>query len=73
MKKRFRNIIVNGKIYSWNVQPNSDPYEGGGTLKLWKRKKVIYETGIESDQTITPSYVAELISVIEDYGDISLK
>ena len=71
MKKKHRDIIVNGLPYTWSYQPN-DKQEGGGVLKIWKNKKVIYKSEVECD-IVTPSYVAELITATEDFGDVSNK
>jgi hypothetical protein len=73
MKKKYRNIVVNDILYAWNYVPNPDKYEGGGTLKLWKNRKEIYHKDVDCDVTVTPKYVAELITAIEDFGDISNK
>jgi hypothetical protein len=42
-------------------------------LKIWKNKKVIYKSSVECDVSVTPSYVAELITATEDFGDVSNK
>jgi len=73
MKKKHRDIIVNGLPYAWSYQPNGDKYEGGGELKIWKNKKVIYKSEVECDVSVTPSYVSELITATEDFGDVSNK
>jgi len=73
MKKKHRGIVVNSLLYAWSYQPNDDKQEGGGELKIWKNKKVIYKSAVESDVSVTPSYVAELITATEDFGDVSNK
>lgn len=42
MKQRYRDIIVDNIKYSWSYLPNTDPYEDGGDVKIWKDKKVIF-------------------------------
>jgi len=69
MKKKHRDIIVNGLPYAWTYQQS----EQGGELKIWKNKKVIYKSQVESTVSVTPAYVAELITATEDFGDVSSK
>jgi len=71
MKKKIRWIIVNDVKYAWQVIPNND--DGGNDIKIWKNKKVIFSEYFPDNDCITPSYIAELISTIEDYGDITNK
>jgi hypothetical protein len=73
MKKKHRDIVVNGLLYAWSYQPNDDKQEGGGELKIWKNKKVIYKSEVDCDVIVTPSYIAELITATEDFGDVSNK
>ena len=73
MKKKHRDIVVNGLPYAWSYQPNDDKQEGGGELKIWKNKKVIYKSEVECDVSVVPSYVAELITATKDFGDVSNK
>lgn len=62
MKKRYRNIIIDGISYSWSYKVNGDRYEGGGMLKIWKNKKIVFERWCHCDVIVTPSYIAELIT-----------
>lgn len=73
MKKKYRSLIVDGLLYTWTYQPNDDKYEGGGLLKIWKNKKVIFKSNVDCDVSVTPSYIAELIGTTEDIGNISNK
>ncbi len=73
MKKKHRDIVVNGLLYAWSYQPNDDKQDGGGELKIWKNKKVIFKSEIECDVNIKHSYVAELRTATEDFGDVSNK
>lgn len=66
MKKKHRDIIVNGSPYAWTYQPNCDKQEGGGVLKIWKNKKVIYKSEVDCDVSVTPSYIAELITATKN-------
>jgi hypothetical protein len=46
MKKKFREIKVNGIVYGWKI--NDNRYEDGGMwLKIWHDKKVIYDKQVE--------------------------
>jgi len=53
MKKKHRDIVVNGVQYGWTVWCN--------TVKLWKDKKVFAEFDIPYHHDITPKIVAGLI------------
>ena len=57
MKKKYRDIEVNGEEYAWAVQDGCDTC----TLKIWKDKKVLIEDVDIADMTITPSMVKEII------------
>jgi hypothetical protein len=72
MKKKFRDIIVNDVAYTWACA-NNDKQEGGGEIKIWKNKRIIYKSYVDSDIKATPSYIAEIISVTEEFGDVSDK
>ena len=67
MKKKHLDIVVNGLMYAWSYQPNDDE------LKIWKNKKLIYKSEVDCDVSVTPAYVAELITATEDLGDVSNK
>lgn len=73
MKKKYRDIVVNGLLYAWSYQPNNDKQEGGGELKIWKNKKIIYKSEVDCDVIVTLSYIAEVITATEDFGDVSNK
>lgn len=60
MKKKLRNINVNGKKYHWSVSsPNCDG-DGGAMFKIFYEKKLIYADLIHGIQ-ITPNIVREKI------------
>jgi len=54
MKKKHRDITVDGKQYGWTVNY-------GQHLKIWEDKKIIAEYDIPNFHDITPKIVAELI------------
>jgi hypothetical protein len=62
MKKQYRDIIVNGQTYGWNVTDN----DWNNYLKIWikdsdnKNRILIYEGNCSSDE-IKPSHVKEII------------
>lgn len=70
MKKKIRWIVVNDIKYAWQVVPNND---GGNIIKIWKNKRVIFSQYLPNNDEIKPSYIAELITAIQDFGDISNK
>ena len=59
MKKKFRNITVDGKEYAWMSKLVDGQHL---TLKIWYDKKVIYEkpVGIYA-KAITPKMVKYII------------
>jgi len=61
MKKKYRDIVVNNIKYAWAYSGEGD----GGTLKIWKDKKVIYTENFNHDVIITPSYVSVVIKKLK--------
>ena len=57
MKKKYRNIVVNGKTYAWNIIPRYN----GISVRIWEDKKIIYNEFILGRNTITPKFIAEKI------------
>ena len=57
MKKKHRNITVEGNDYAWTTQ-GAGKYE---KLKIWENKKVVFETLITRHHIITPKVVADII------------
>lgn len=57
MKKKFREITVDGVDYAWKVNVTDD----GKYIKIWKDKKVIYEEMVNSEIDITPQTIKELV------------
>jgi len=66
MKKKHRDIVVNGKTYGWLVSPNDDPQDANDVLKIYFNKKLIHSEDTNG-MKITPAMVAEKIPYIEDY------
>ena len=69
MKKKFREIVVDGVTYAWRVNFNCDG-DGGTFLTVWLNKRVLIDDKVNLDHTrdeegncerITPKLVAELI------------
>ena len=61
MKKKLRDIVVNGKEYKWSVaHPNCDG-DGNCLLRIYYNKKLIHKelTG----KQITPKYIRELVEI----------
>jgi hypothetical protein len=52
MKKKYRDITVDGELYAWMTSCQ--------TLTIWKNKKVIITQDV-SHITVTPGIVAESI------------
>jgi len=62
MKKKIRDISVNGTNYRWSVVELSWPEH---ELKIWidgDKKQPWHVMQIDNHQRITPSFVAKLIS-----------
>ena len=54
MKKKYRDITVNGAKYAWQTTHS--------TLTIWFNKKVIHTVDVSQMITaITPKHVAEII------------
>lgn len=60
MKKKFREITVDGNQYAWRVYEYGD----GDSLaiKIWLDKKVIYDE-ITNLAEVTPQTIADIIMV----------
>jgi len=66
MKKKFRNITVDDKSYTWSTQFDCDG-DGNIWVKIWElepKKKNIFEAAIRGN-SITPSVVARIIKAIK--------
>jgi len=60
MKKKYRNITVESKLYAWNVKSNVDG-DGTNLIKIWFNKKVVYENLIPWKTEITPKLIRNTI------------
>ena len=61
MKKKFREIVVDGKNYAWSARKHGD---GGMLVKIWKDKKIIYEEHLSYD-SMTPHFISLIIADLE--------
>jgi hypothetical protein len=62
MKKKVRDIVVNGITYCWRVSFNNDG-DGSRFLIIYKNNERIYDEKVHSDiDKITPKMVEETIS-----------
>jgi hypothetical protein len=67
MKKKYRDIIVNGEHYGWAITDRGDEETGERVrIKIWNPKKVvIYDSEIKASdmvfRVITPRDIRELI------------
>lgn len=59
MKKKFREITVDNLVFGWTINENCDG-DGGKCVKIWKNKKIIYET-ILNNEYITPALIRDII------------
>jgi len=68
MKKKFRNITIDGDdSWAWSVHPSDSVYQIQ-VVKIWKDKKIKYQKGFgymqdgqEKSYPITPGLVARFI------------
>jgi len=58
MKKKHRDITVEGVKYAWTVNSDNHYYHN---VKIWLDKKVIYEVKVDDD-VITPKMVKDIIN-----------
>jgi len=63
MKKKHRDITVDGVKYAWTIKNDCDGY-GGNCVSIWKDKKVIHED-IISGIDITPKTIADMIKKLK--------
>lgn len=61
MKKKYRNITVDGKEYAWSVsRPNCDG-DWNNLLTIWFNKEILYRDVINGSIKVTPAYVKVFI------------
>lgn len=66
MKKKHRDITVNGKKYAWAfTHPDADG-DGHGIIKIWKNREVIYDELHETMEPVTPKMIRQLIVEYEE-------
>lgn len=66
MKKKFRNITVNGKEYAWATRSLNDCEGNILMLKIWFNKKVIFDKPMPKFvKSITPADVKYHIEKIQ--------
>jgi hypothetical protein len=63
MKKKYRDIVVDGEKYAWSVEPNCD--DGGCIIKIWKNKKILHRLWYQKNDSITPKTIETLIKSSE--------
>jgi len=61
MKKKCRDIVVDGIKYVWTLGKYNADGDGGIALNIWKDKKLIWKTECFHNITITPKIVKEVI------------
>jgi len=66
MKKKYRDIIVDGIKYAWRAQEDDDY---SLRLKIWKDKNVIFESHLSEVPQATPKIVAEIIGDLEIHDE----
>jgi hypothetical protein len=57
MKKKHRDIVVDGKNYAWTVSDTDD----GNCLVIWFNRKPVYDVLIGGHIDITPKLISQLI------------
>jgi hypothetical protein len=63
MKKKFREIVVDGITYGWTVKEDCGCDSNDKYIKIWLDKKVIYESTVNGDMEITPKMIREWILI----------
>lgn len=60
MKKKYREITVDGTKYAWMMGRENCDGDGGVVFIIWKDKKIIHEE-LTHNVSMTPGKVAEII------------
>lgn len=61
MKKKYREIVVDGITYAWSIKNDCDG-DGGNMVTIWENKKPIKEILVyDGTIEITPSIVEKMI------------
>ena len=66
MKKKYRDITVNGKKYAWQVRINDDNTE----LIIWYNKVILSSSDVSTIDNVTPKYVSDVIKTIDNFDKI---
>jgi hypothetical protein len=64
MKKRIRNIEVEGRKYIWQVSDFNGDGDWGYRVKIWHEKEEIYNeffSGLSQPKSITPKWIRNTI------------
>ena len=62
MKKKYRNITVEGKKYAWMIKAN---YDGVRNLIIWENKIKVNDSIIPGKiKEITPKIVSDIIKCL---------
>ena len=65
MKKKYRDITVDGKKYAWMVR-------NGTELVIWYNKVILSTSDVSTINLVTPKYVSELIKMIARFDKINV-
>ena len=57
MRKKFRNITVDGQEFGWKVSLNDDTYN----LTIWQNKQIIHQEDVAEVAEVTPKFVSLII------------
>jgi len=57
MKKKFREITVNGQVFGWMAKCGDDSHY----LTIWKNKQIVCQEDVAGIEEITPSFVSLFI------------
>jgi len=61
MKKKYRNIVIDGITYTWASGHNNCDGDGSNLLSVWKDKKPFFQELFNYNIEITPALVKERI------------
>jgi hypothetical protein len=63
MKKKHRDIVVNGKKFAWTTTGFNCDGDGSFNLRIWFNKQEIYHELVGGIQ-VTPKYVRNIIDIL---------
>jgi hypothetical protein len=64
MKKKFREITVDGEKYGWSIDTHSS--SDCNFINIWHNKKIIYSDDITSDDIFTPKRIKDIIMNLKE-------